>query len=140
MLYLTRRERFCAAHRLYRSEWDDKKNYEEFGPCSNKNWHGHNFILYVTIKGKINPTTGFVVNLKKLSPIIKRKVVDKIDHKNLNLEVDFMKDKIPSTEVLAVEIWNQLFDEVLNIGAKLHCIKIIETENNFVEYYGNENE
>ena len=132
MLYLTRRERFCAAHRLYRSEWDDKKNYEEFGPCSNKNWHGHNFILYVTIKGKINPTTGFVVNLKKLSPIIKRKVVDKIDHKNLNLEVDFMKDKIANW-------W--MPDDIVFVNELPHTatgkIKKLELKKSFENYYTN---
>jgi len=136
MIYITRRERFSSTHRLYRSDWDDQKNMEIFGPCSNQNGHGHNFELFVTIKGKVNPDNGFVMNLKALSPIIKDKVIDKLDHKNINLDVDFMKNKIPSTENLAIEIWNQLQSPVAEHGASLHCIKVYETENNFVEYFG----
>ena len=136
MIYITRRERFCAAHKLSHPEWDANKNLEVFGPCSNPNWHGHNFILYVTVKGEVNPETGFVVNLKDLSPLIKEKVIDKIDHKNINLDVDFMKGKMASTEVLAIEIWKQLLTPIEAIGVELHKIKIQETENNFVEYFG----
>jgi 6-pyruvoyltetrahydropterin/6-carboxytetrahydropterin synthase len=109
---------------------------EIFGPCSNPNWHGHNFELFVTVKGNVDPETGFVLNLKDLSPVIKEKVVNKLDHKNLNLEVDFMKDKIPSTEALVLGIWNQLAEPVKKMGAALHCVKVFETENNFVEYFG----
>ena len=136
MIYITRRERFSSTHRLYRADWDDKKNMETFGPCSNQNGHGHNFELFVTIKGKVNPDNGFVMNLKALSPIIKAKIIDKLDHKNINLDVDFMKNKIPSTENLVLEIWNQLQKPVAEHGASLHCIKVYETENNFVEYFG----
>ena len=136
MIYITRRERFCAAHKLSHPEWDAAKNLEVFGPCSNENWHGHNFVLYVTVKGQINPETGFVVNLKDLSPLIKEKVIDKVDHKNINLDVDFMKGKMASTEVLAIEIWKQLSAPIKAIGVELHCVKIQETENNFVEYFG----
>jgi 6-pyruvoyltetrahydropterin/6-carboxytetrahydropterin synthase len=135
-MYITRRERFNAAHRLYRKDWSDEKNMEVFGKCSNPNWHGHNYILYVTIKGKVQIDTGFVINLKDLSRIIKTKVIDAMDHKNLNLEVEFMKDKIVSTENIAVAIWGELEQEIANIGAQLHCVKLVETENNFVEYYG----
>ena len=110
MIYITRRERFSSTHRLYRADWDDQKNMEIFGPCSNQNGHGHNFELFVTIKGKVNPDNGFVMNLKELSPIIKDKVIDKLDHKNLNLDVDFMKNKIPSTENLAIERAKTLFN------------------------------
>jgi 6-pyruvoyltetrahydropterin/6-carboxytetrahydropterin synthase len=109
---------------------------EIFGPCSNENGHGHNFELFVTIKGKVNPDNGFVINLKALSPIIKDKVIDKLDHKNINLDVDFMKNKIPSTENLVLGIWNQLQRPIAEHGASLHCIKVYETENNFVEYFG----
>jgi 6-pyruvoyltetrahydropterin/6-carboxytetrahydropterin synthase len=136
MVYITRRERFSSAHRLFRSDWSDEKNMDIFGPCSNPNWHGHNFELFVTVKGNVNPETGFVLNLKDLSPVIKEKVVNKLDHKNLNLEVDFMKDKIPSTEALVLGIWNQLAAPVKAMGASLHCVKVFETENNFVEYFG----
>jgi 6-pyruvoyltetrahydropterin/6-carboxytetrahydropterin synthase len=136
-MHITRRERFNAAHRLFREDWSDEKNAEVFGKCSNPNWHGHNYILFVTVKGDINPETGFVVNLKDLSKIIQDRVIQKIDHKNLNIEVDFMKGKIVSTENIAIAIWEQLQDDIKRIGAELHCIKIVETENNFVEYYGN---
>ena len=137
MMHITRRERFNAAHRLFRPDWDDEKNLEVFGKCSNPNWHGHNYTLFVTVKGNVNPETGFVVNLKRLSEIIKSRVIEKIDHKNLNVEVDFMKDKIVSTENIAIAIWDEIYEPVKNIGAELHCIKLVETENNYVEYYGN---
>ncbi len=136
MIYLTRRERFNAAHRLFRAEWPDDKNMEVFGKCSNPNWHGHNYILFVTVKGEINPDTGFVVNLKSLSALINKEVIDKVDHKNLNLEVDFMKGKMVSAENIAVAIWLELEKPIKELGADLHCIKIVETENNFVEYFG----
>jgi 6-pyruvoyltetrahydropterin/6-carboxytetrahydropterin synthase len=136
-MHITRRERFNAAHRLFREDWSDEKNAEVFGKCSNPNWHGHNYILFVTVKGDINPETGFVINLKDLSTIIQKKVIEKIDHKNLNVEVDFMKGKIVSTENIAVAIWNEMEEDIRNIGAELYCIKVIETENNFVEYFGN---
>jgi len=137
MMYLTRRERFCAAHRLFRKEWDDAKNLEVFGQCSHKNWHGHNYILYVTVKGELNPETGFVVNIKRLSTIIKERVIEKLDHKNINIDVDFMQGKIASTENLAIGIWKQLKPAIEALGIELHGVKIQETENNFVEYFGN---
>tara|TARA_B100000614_G_C14274655_1_gene380830 strand:+ start:124 stop:537 length:414 start_codon:yes stop_codon:yes gene_type:complete len=136
MIYITRRERFNAAHMLWNYSWSDQKNFEVFGKCANKNWHGHNFELFVTVKGEVNEDTGFVANLKDLAKIIKEKVIDKLDHKNLNLDVDFMKDKMASTEVLAISIWQQLEKDISNIDAKLHSVKIKETENNFVEYFG----
>ena len=137
MLFVTRKERFNAAHRLFRPEWDDKKNLEVFGKCSNPNWHGHNYELLVTVKGDPEDQTGFVMDLKKLSDIIRMKVTDKLDHRNINLDVDFMKGKIPSTEVLAQSIWNELEPEIMKSGCLLHCVKLFETENNFVEYFGN---
>ncbi len=137
MVYLTRRERFCSAHRLFREEWDDAKNLEIFGQCSHKNWHGHNYILYVTVKGELNPETGFVVNIKRLSTIIKERVIEKLDHRNINIDVDFMQGKIASTENLAIGIWEQLKSAIEALGIELHCVKIQETENNFVEYFGN---
>ena len=137
MIHITRRERFNAAHRLYKKEWDEKKNYEYFGKCANPNWHGHNYELFVTVKGDVNPQLGFVVNLKRLSKIIKDKIIDKLDHKNLNIEVDFLMDKVISTENIAIGIWEQLETEIKNLGIELHCVKVVETENNFVEYFGN---
>lgn len=136
MIFITRRERFNAAHRLYRADYTDEKNMEIFGKCSNPNWHGHNYELFVTVKGEINPETGFLVNLKDLSKIIQTNVIDKLDHKNINLEVEFMKDKFASAENIAKAIFEQLEKEVANLGAQLHCVKLYETENNFVEYFG----
>jgi len=136
MICLTRRERFCAAHRMFRPDWSDEKNKEVFGKCSNPNWHGHNYILWVTIKGEPSGENGFVLNMNTLKEIILDKVISKLDHKNINIEVDFMKGKIATTENLAISIWNELKTPVEKEGAQLHCIKIEETENNTVEYYG----
>jgi 6-pyruvoyltetrahydropterin/6-carboxytetrahydropterin synthase len=136
MIYVTRRERFCAAHRMYRKEWSDEDNLKVFGKCSNPNWHGHNYVLYVTVKGDPSEEHGFFININRLKEIIKDKIIDKIDHKNLNLEVDFMNGKIATTENLAIAIWNELNPEIGKEGATLHCIKIAETENNSIEYYG----
>jgi 6-pyruvoyltetrahydropterin/6-carboxytetrahydropterin synthase len=137
MIFITRRESFNAAHRLFREDFSDEKNLEIFGKCSNPNWHGHNYTLYVTVKGDINPQTGLLINLKDLSSLIKKEIIDKIDHKNINIEVDFMKNVMASTENLAVKIWEQLEEAVRSMGAELHCVKLLETENNFVEYSGN---
>jgi 6-pyruvoyltetrahydropterin/6-carboxytetrahydropterin synthase len=136
-MFITRRERFNAAHRMFREDWSDEKNLEVFGKCSNPNWHGHNYVLYITVKGEVSKETGFVANLKDLSRIVNTKVIDKIDHKNLNIEVDFMQGRIVSSENIAIAIWEELEEDIQQIGAELHCVKIVETENNFVEYYGN---
>jgi 6-pyruvoyltetrahydropterin/6-carboxytetrahydropterin synthase len=136
MVFITRRERFNAAHRLFRPEWSDEKNLEVFGKCSNPNWHGHNYELYITVRGDVNKETGFVANLKELSKILKIIIIDKVDHKNLNVEVDFMKGKIVSTENIAMAIWKELENKIEDIGAELYCVKLVETENNYVEYFG----
>ncbi|WP_316786135.1 6-pyruvoyl trahydropterin synthase family protein [Pedobacter frigiditerrae] len=136
MIYITRRESFNAAHKLSRTDWSEEKNTEVYGKCANPNWHGHNYHLYVTVKGEVNPETGFLVDLKWLKQVINVHVIDKVDHRNLNLDVDFMKGKLASTENLAIAIWDILLPHVNESGAQLHSIKIYETENNFVEYLG----
>ena len=136
MIFITRRERFNAAHRLFLPEYSDEKNMEVFGKCSNPNWHGHNYELFVTIKGEVNPKTGFLVNLKELSKIVNQFVIDKLDHKNINVEVDFMKGKLASTENLAIAIWGELEKPINQLNARLHKVKVYESENNFVEYLG----
>ena len=136
MIYLTRRERFCAAHRMFRKEWTDEVNQQIFGKCSNPNWHGHNYTLWVTIKGELSEEYGFVMNINILKQIILDNIINKIDHKNINLEVDFMKGKIATTENLSVTIWNELIPFIEKTGAQLHCVKIEETENNSAEFYG----
>jgi 6-pyruvoyltetrahydropterin/6-carboxytetrahydropterin synthase len=134
--YITRRETFNAAHKLWHPDWSEEKNEEVFGKCSNKNWHGHNFVLYVTVKGIPSLDTGFVINLKELSRILKKEVIESLDHKNLNLDVPFMEGILASTENLAIQIWDRILQPIANAGGELAKIKLVETENNFVEYYG----
>jgi 6-pyruvoyltetrahydropterin/6-carboxytetrahydropterin synthase len=139
MIYVTRRERFSAAHRMFREDWSDEENYKVFGKCSNPNWHGHDYVLYVTVRGEISEEIGYFMNITTLKEIIKEKIIDKVDHKNLNLEVGFMQGRIATSENLAVAIWDELKPAVEKEGVSLHCIKIGETENNTIEYYGKEN-
>ena len=131
-----RRERFNAAHRLFNPNWSDEKNEQIFGKCANKNWHGHNYTLFVTVEGNVDPDTGYVIDLKVLSDIIKNRIVNKMDHKNLNLEVDFMKDTITTAENIAAKIYEELENDIKCTGNKLYGVKLYETENNYVEYYG----
>ncbi|HMC99923.1 MAG TPA: 6-carboxytetrahydropterin synthase [Ferruginibacter sp.] len=135
MVYITRIEHFNAAHKLYNPDWSEEKNDEVYGRCANKNWHGHNFELYVTLKGEPDPSTGFVFDVKKLSIIVKEHVIERLDHKNLNVDVDFMKGKLCSIENLVTAIWNEL-EPHLPAEVQLHCLKLYETPRIFVEYYG----
>lgn len=135
MIYLTRHEHFNAAHRLYNPKWSDEKNVEVFGKCANANWHGHNYELIVTVKGEIDENTGFLIDAKLLSKILQDEVCEKLDHRNLNLDVDFMRDKLPSTENLAIAIWQQILPH-LPSSVKLHCVKLYETPRICVEYFG----
>lgn len=135
MVYLTRLEHFNAAHKLYNPAWSKEKNDAVFGICANENWHGHNFDLFVTIKGKVDEDTGFLFDVKKLSELMQIHVIEKLDHKNLNLDVDFMRGKMCSTENLAIGIWQQLAPH-LPEAVLLHCVKLYETPRIYVEYYG----
>ena len=135
MVYLTRSEHFNAAHKLFNPEWSHEKNESVFGVCANENWHGHNYELLVTVHGDPDPDTGFIFDVKKLSAIIKEHVIEKVDHRNLNMDVDFLKGKMCSTENLAVGIWNELVQH-LPAQVQLHCIKLYETPRIYVEYYG----
>lgn len=135
-VYITRRENFNAAHKLWQENWSEEKNIAVFGKCSNNNWHGHNFTIYVTVKGKPNPETGFVINLKDLSDIIKEEVIEPLDHKNLNLDVPFLEGILASTENVVIKIWGRIEQPILKAGGELAKIKLVETENNYVEYYG----
>ena len=134
-MYLTRVEHFNAAHKLYNPAWSPERNDEVFGKCANDNWHGHNYELMVTVKGEPHPDTGFVMDAKHLSILIKDHVVEKIDHRNLNVDVDFMAGKLCSTENLVVGIWKQLQPHLPD-GVRLHCIKLYETPRIYVEYFG----
>jgi 6-pyruvoyltetrahydropterin/6-carboxytetrahydropterin synthase len=135
MVYLTRHEHFNAAHKLYNPNWTEEKNVEVFGKCANSNWHGHNYELIITIKGNVNQDTGFLMDVKVLSGILQQYVCEKLDHKNLNLDVDFMAGKLASTENLAIAIWHQIVPH-LPVGVALHCVKLYETPRICVEYFG----
>lgn len=133
--YLSRIERFNAAHKLWVREWSEEQNFEVFGKCANKNWHGHNYTLIVTVKGIPDPMTGMIIDARLLSKIIKENVTEKLDHSNLNMDVDFIPQNImPTTENLVILIWKQLEQFIANCS--LHCVKLIETENIYAEYYG----
>jgi len=133
-VYITRKEHFNAAHKLANPKWSDEKNSEVFGPCANPNFHGHNFELYVTIKGEPDPETGFIMDLKKLRDIIKKNVIELLDHQNINLDVEFMRGKMASIENIAIGIWKQIEPHLE--GCELHRVKLIETRHNYVEYFG----
>lgn len=135
MVYLTRSEHFNAAHKLYNPAWSAEKNEQVFGKCANDNWHGHNYELLVTVKGQPHPDTGFVFDVKKLSLLIREYIIEKLDHRNLNLDVEFMKGQMCSTENLVIGIWNELVKH-LPPDVRLHAIKLYETPRIYVEYFG----
>ena len=134
MIYITRREHFNAAHRMYREEWSEEKNAEVFGKCANPNWHGHNYTLDISVEGPIDDRTGYVLDLAKLRDIAEREVVGVVDHKNLNLDVPFMRGIIPTSENIIVAFWKILEPAVK--PARLARLVLWETENNYVEYSG----
>jgi len=134
MVYITRRERFSAAHRLYKPELSDEENFKLYGQCSNPNWHGHNYVLEVVVKGEVDPETGYLLDLNDLKKVVRKHVIEKVDLKNLNLEKDFMKGIVPSAENIVIAIWKQLVDKIPQ--GTLHSVKLYETENNYFEYKG----
>lgn len=137
MIYLTRVEHFNAAHKLFNPEWSDAENQAVFGKCSNPNWHGHNYELHVTVKGIPQKETGYVFNAKVLSDIINNEVLEHIDHKNLNLDVPFLKGKQTSAENLCICIFDILKAALASYpDVTLHAIKLYETPRIYVEYYG----
>jgi len=135
VIYVTRKAHFNAAHKLFNPKWSIEQNDAVFGKCANANWHGHNFDLYITIKGRPSEDTGFVMDLKQLKVLIENEVIDLLDHKNLNKDVAFLKDILPSVENIAIGIWNILSPQFPE-GVKLHKVLLYETERNFVEYFG----
>lgn len=140
MIYVTRREVFSSAHRLFNPNFSDEENEKIYDKCNNVNGHGHNYTLEVIVAGEIDTQTGYVIDLKILKEIIRENVIKKVDHKNLNLDVDFLKEKIPTAENIAVGIFNQLQLKLKLPNAHLHGVVLRETENNFVTYYGEKNE
>lgn len=136
MFYITRRERFSAAHKLWNNTLSDEENDAIFDKCAYPNFHGHNYILYVTVCGDIDKKSGYVMDAKVLKKIIYSKILDKVDHRNLNMDVDFLKDINPTSENLLLKFWEELEPEINNNKRKLYKLKLYETENNITEYYG----
>lgn len=136
LVYLTRKETFNAAHQLWVKQWSEEKNFTVFGKCANKNFHGHNYELYVTVKGKPDPITGFIMDVKELGAIMNNKVCDVLDHTNMNLDTNFLPDEVlPTTENLVYYIWQEIAPQ-LPEGCHLHCVKLTETPKIYAEYYG----
>jgi 6-pyruvoyltetrahydropterin/6-carboxytetrahydropterin synthase len=134
LAYVTRKVHFNAAHRLHNPEKTDEWNRRVFGKCNNPNWHGHNYILEVTVAGEPHPDTGYVIDLADLKRVVEEKVVSKVDHANLNLDVDFLRGIMPSTENFAIAIWRELESAIPS--GRLHCVRLHETDNNSAEYRG----
>lgn len=132
---VTRRLHFSAAHRLFRPDWSEERNREVFGACANPNWHGHNYELEVTVEGEVDPETGYVLDLKALKTLVKEKVIQDVDHRNLNVEVPWLEGLNPTTEHVIVAIWNRLEPE-LPEGIQLRRLTLWETPRNYVEYEG----
>ncbi len=134
MIFLTRKTEFCASHRLYNPDFSPEKNEKTFGLCNNPNGHGHNYVLEVTVKGEVDPETGMVLDLKTLKKLIPLEIIDKVDHKNLNVDVPFMMGIIPTAENIAIKVWEILEPKIMN--GKLHEVKLFESERNMVIYRG----
>lgn len=134
MVYLTRKEHFNAAHKLVNDEWSDEKNEQVFGKCASAHYHGHNYVLLVTVKGEPDPQTGFVMDAKKLSNLIEEKITLKLDHKNLNTQVEMLKGVMPTTENVVKVIFNELKPHITE--CELHCVRLYETETIYAEYFG----
>lgn len=140
MIYVTRKSHFNAAHRLHNPDKSDEWNREVFGKCNNPNWHGHNYVLEVTVVGEPDPETGYVIDLGDLKSIIQTNILDKCDHKNLNQEVPFLEGVIPTSENLVKAFFQELEDDISAKAygpSKLHSVKLFETERNIAEYCPN---
>lgn len=133
-MLVTKKLNFSAAHRLFNPKLSEKENWEIYGKCSNPHGHGHYYTVEITIKGEIDEKTGMVINIDELEDVVKREIIDKVDHKNLNLDVDFLKDTIPTMENLAKIFWGILKDKIPK--GELYKIKIYESGSNFVVYRG----
>ncbi|MEM6299425.1 MAG: 6-carboxytetrahydropterin synthase [Bacteroidota bacterium] len=139
MVYVCRKERFSAAHRLHNPDWSEEKNMQHFGPCANPSGHGHNFVLVTKVRGVPDPETGCVIDLKVLGKLIREQIIQKVEGKYLNSDVDFLNGKIPSCEVMVMAFWEVLAPKVKEASAgraELFKLELEETEKNFVEYFG----
>jgi len=133
-VFITRQVHFNSAHRLHNPTKSQKWNVEHYGLCTNPHWHGHNYVLEVTLAGRPDPDTGYIMDLGALKKLLHEAVVDKCDHRNLNDEVDFLRGIIPSTENLVIAFWNEIEPRIT--AGKLYCVKLFETPRNFAAYYG----
>lgn len=134
MIYITKKMYFSAAHRIFNPELSDEQNNKIYGKCNNYNGHGHNYTLEVTVKGEVNPTTGYVMDLKKLKSIIKDEIIEKLDHKHLNYDVEFLQGIIPTAENLCIAFWGILQERISE--AEIYEIKLYESPNSWVCYRG----
>ena len=135
-MFITRKFHFSASHRVFDPKLSNEENFRIYGKCSNPNGHGHNYVMNITVAGDINPETGFVMDLTELKDLVEKEIISKVDHKNLNIDVDFMKGILPSTENVAVKFWEQIENKINASNRKLYSIRIGETVNNSVEYRG----
>ena len=135
-VFITRQVHFNSAHRLYNPAKSQRWNTEKYGLCTNPHWHGHNYVLEVTLRGRPDAETGYVMDLGELKRILNRAVVDKCDHRNLNEEVDFLRGINPSTENLVIAFWNEIAPRIT--AGRLHCVRLYETPRNYAEYFGPE--
>jgi 6-pyruvoyltetrahydropterin/6-carboxytetrahydropterin synthase len=138
LIYITRKFHFSAAHRVFNPKLSDEENYRIYGKCSNPNGHGHNYIMKITVAGSIDETLGYVMDLTELKHLVEKEIINKVDHRNLNMDVDFMKNILPTTENLAMKFWEQIEGKINNKNRKLYSVQLRETDNNSVEYKGGE--
>lgn len=136
MIYITRKFHFSASHKVHNPAWSDEENFRVYGKCSNPNGHGHNYVLEVTVAGEIDPAIGYVMDLKELNTLIEDFLMVKVDHKNLNTDVDFLNGINPTTENIVVAFWNQVEKHIKTQSRKLYSMRLFETEKNIVEYKG----
>ncbi len=136
MIYIKRKFHFSASHRVFNPALSDEENRKIYGKCSNPNGHGHNYNMEVTVAGEIDPSTGYVMDLTELKRIVEKEIIDKVDHKNLNLDVDFLAGVLPSAENIALKFWEQIVAKINTESFKLYSINLQETQNNSVEYRG----
>jgi 6-pyruvoyltetrahydropterin/6-carboxytetrahydropterin synthase len=136
MVYITRKFHFSASHRIFKPKLSDEENFNLYGKCSNPSGHGHNYVLEVTVAGEPDPDIGYVMDLRKIKEIVNEVIIEKVDHKNMNVDVDYMKDVIPTTENIVIKFWEQLEEKINNKNRKLYSLKLSETVNNSAEYRG----
>lgn len=135
-LYLTRKTRFSAAHRYHNPAWSEAKNREVFGPCNNPFGHGHNYEVEVTVEGEVDPETGMVLNLSEIDAVLEEEVVSRMDHRHLNEELPEWKERVPTTENIAIAIWERIEPRLARRNARLHSVRVHESPDLYAEYLG----